>query len=285
VEVPKRLRPTLPTIRRLFAHSGNRCAFPDCDHPLIDTHGNFVAQICHIEAAEVGGERFNIGMTNEERRAPANLMLMCLRHHVETNDTDRFPAERLREIKAAHEARYAEQPPAASDEALDQAVREIAESSIVDWTKRQVLELPSTMDRWFATAYEDHGMPLDQAQREDTIQLLIPTLAALRKLPIDTRSVLSIIIDRGEPYRFDLRVPASEVEHATRTDYEMLHAHLVTLERYGLVNRDEDFDGIVWLVTREIDGWPFWLELKQFCERTGESLDSFLIDLRFDLLD
>ena len=53
---------------QLFAHSGNVCAFPGCNHPLIDRHGNFVAEVCHTEAAEPGGQRFNTGMSNEDRR-------------------------------------------------------------------------------------------------------------------------------------------------------------------------------------------------------------------------
>ena len=73
IEVPKRLEPTKQTVRQLFAHSGNRCAFEGCDHELIDNAGNFVAQICHIKAALPAGERFDASMTNEERRAPANL--------------------------------------------------------------------------------------------------------------------------------------------------------------------------------------------------------------------
>src|SRR3954471_13005758 len=35
-ETPKRLAPTKTCLRQLFAHSGNRCAFDPCDHPLID---------------------------------------------------------------------------------------------------------------------------------------------------------------------------------------------------------------------------------------------------------
>jgi hypothetical protein len=39
--------------------------------------GVFIGQLCHIEAAEEGGQRFNERMTNEERRAFENLLLLC----------------------------------------------------------------------------------------------------------------------------------------------------------------------------------------------------------------
>jgi hypothetical protein len=281
MEVPKRLRPTLPTIRTLFAHSGNQCAFPDCAHPLIDQYGNFVAQVCHIESAELGGERFNAAMTNEERRMPANLMLMCLRHHVETNDVIRFPVARLRQMKEAHERQFAE---AQDDERFDEAVRAIAESTIVDLTKRQTLELPTSMTRWCRVLYESDDFK--PRLWELTTRTVLPTLETLRKLPVDTRSVLSIIIDRGEPDREDVVVPAQEIELATGTDYETLHGHVAMLERYGLLYIwcDEE-TGVARFIVTGLDGWPFWADLKRFCALVDEPLETFLIDLRFDLLD
>ncbi len=73
----KRLQPVPQTLRRLFLTSGNLCAFPGCSEQIIDVAGHFVGQLCHIEGAEPGGERFNSHMTNEDRRQFENLMLMC----------------------------------------------------------------------------------------------------------------------------------------------------------------------------------------------------------------
>ena len=106
-EIPKRLAPTIKTLRALFAKSGNRCAFPNCDHPLIDEDQNFIAQICHIEDALPGG-RFNEKISNEETRLYDNLILFCYRHHVQTNNIQKFPVRRLHEIKSKHEAAFAE---------------------------------------------------------------------------------------------------------------------------------------------------------------------------------
>src|SRR5690349_10429578 len=110
IEVPKRLEPTKTTVRQLFAHTGNRCAYENCEHELIDAAGNFVAEICHIRAALPAGERFDASMTNDERRAPNNLMLMCHRHHVVTDDVTLYPVERMEQIKASHEAAFAAEP-------------------------------------------------------------------------------------------------------------------------------------------------------------------------------
>jgi hypothetical protein len=79
----------------------------------MDIEGDFIGQLCHIEAAEEGGERFNPSMTNDERRAVANLMLMCYPHHVKTNDVNTYTVDVLRKMKSdtnvhsqSHSAQY-----------------------------------------------------------------------------------------------------------------------------------------------------------------------------------
>jgi hypothetical protein len=73
---------------------------------MIDSGGKFVGQICHIEAAEKGGERFNPKQTNEECRGFANLVLMCYEHHVATNDVDKYKVSDLQKQKAEHEKKF-----------------------------------------------------------------------------------------------------------------------------------------------------------------------------------
>ena len=98
-EEPKRLKPRPDTLRKLFLLSGNLCAFPNCAALIMNANGVFIVQLCHIEAAERGGPRFNPEMTNEQRRAADNLMLMCYPHHQQTNDQTAYPTRRLAEIK------------------------------------------------------------------------------------------------------------------------------------------------------------------------------------------
>ena len=100
-EKPKRLTPKGETLRELFLKSGNMCAFPNCTSLMMNSDGVFIGQLCHIEAAEEGGERFNPSMTNEERRAAANLMLMCYEHHKITNDVEGLNSNFVYERHAA----------------------------------------------------------------------------------------------------------------------------------------------------------------------------------------
>lgn len=68
MEKVRRLEPLPETKRQLFLLSGNKCAFPGCEQILLDQFGHFIGEICHIEAANEGGERFNPHQTNEQRR-------------------------------------------------------------------------------------------------------------------------------------------------------------------------------------------------------------------------
>ena len=105
-EIPKRLSPRLDTIRELCLKCGNLCAYPGCTELMMTDDGVLIGQLCHIEAAEPGGERFNPNMTNEERRSAANLMFMCYRHHTETNDVNRFTVVDLTRMKSDHEYKF-----------------------------------------------------------------------------------------------------------------------------------------------------------------------------------
>lgn len=94
------------TIKRLFALSGNRCAFPGC--PVVFTNPDDsinYSNICHIEDAEEGG-RYNESMTDEQRAAFENLILLCPNHHIETNDVTKYPVDVLTGIKRNHESNY-----------------------------------------------------------------------------------------------------------------------------------------------------------------------------------
>lgn len=86
------------------------CAFPGCNEEIVTSRNQFVGQICHIEAANPGGPRYNPNSTDEERRSIDNLMLFCYRHHKETDDATVFSVESLRAIKHEHEALHGQKP-------------------------------------------------------------------------------------------------------------------------------------------------------------------------------
>lgn len=105
-EEVKRLTPTKETLIRLFAKSGNKCSVETCTHKLFSEDGTFIAEVCHIEAARTGGERFNPSMTNEQRSQEENLILLCHAHHKITDNVVDYTVEKLKDIKRNHEAKY-----------------------------------------------------------------------------------------------------------------------------------------------------------------------------------
>lgn len=105
-----RLAITRETLNALFAKSGNVCAFPGCTHELVTARNLFVGQICHIEAANPGGQRYCPNSTDEDRRSFKNLMLMCYRHHKETDDETLFTPDVLQAMKFDHESKHGQKP-------------------------------------------------------------------------------------------------------------------------------------------------------------------------------
>ncbi len=106
--MPHRLSPPQGVLRTLYLRSGNHCAFPGCDQPLQSEDGGWAGEIAHIEAAAPGGPRFRQGMTDEERGAYANLLLVCATHHaVIDGNPSAWTVEMLRKLKADQEAHRA----------------------------------------------------------------------------------------------------------------------------------------------------------------------------------
>jgi hypothetical protein len=96
------LKPTV--IKRLFAASKNKCAYPGCKNVIVDEFGTVIGEICHIEAAEEGGERYNTDSNDEYRRSFDNLILMCSNHHKRTNNVIEYTSEKLKLFKSEHES-------------------------------------------------------------------------------------------------------------------------------------------------------------------------------------
>ena len=97
--------PTKQTIKKLFALSGNICAFPGCSLPMVDSSGTVAGKICHIHARSPGGPRFNSSLTDKEIHSFDNLILMCGQHHTIIDDQEHiYTAESLKELKGIHES-------------------------------------------------------------------------------------------------------------------------------------------------------------------------------------
>lgn len=96
--------PTEKTIKKLFALSGNICAYPGCQLPIVEHTGTVTGEICHIKARHAGGPRFDPAQSEKDRNAFENLLLLCRHHHkVIDSEPDLYTEAALAEIKSIHE--------------------------------------------------------------------------------------------------------------------------------------------------------------------------------------
>lgn len=106
---------TQKTLKTLFALSGNRCAYLDCDTPVIapaTEHSDLavIGKIAHIIAASSDGPRGKDGITQKQLNSHENLILLCPTHHdlVDTQH-ETYPASMLGEWKKIREQSIAQQ--------------------------------------------------------------------------------------------------------------------------------------------------------------------------------
>ena len=115
------------TLKALLAKSGNKCAFPNCNHPIFNDNNLFVAQLAHIEAVSPNGPRYNQDKTVEEINSYDNLMFLCYRHHKEIDSLNEYSVKKIKEIKIKHENKYGELKFSVTESILNSIQKEIEE--------------------------------------------------------------------------------------------------------------------------------------------------------------
>ena len=153
---------TAGTERALYAFSNTRCYFPDCTTPVIKFVGDEPVnnvQIAHIRGAKPNSPRYDPAMSDDQRRAFSNLILLCTPHHtvVDRLHPDDYSVETLEQWKAARESAAGIDNDALSSlsddqlfEKIEAAVRSaspqrtvVAELGIGFVTARETVQLPT----------------------------------------------------------------------------------------------------------------------------------------------
>lgn len=267
-EKPKRLAPTKEVLRELYLKSGNLCAYPGCHNVMCDEAGNFIGQICHIEAAEEGGERFNPHMTNEERRAAGNLMLMCYEHHVVTNNVAEYPVSRLKQMKKAHEDKF---------------------SGIIQKMRNSVVDYGITDTFKESKACQALCTNCSYEENRENSKVLNKLLHRMTDLPIETRTLLGIMASRSfEDWQHDCIVPLHEIAAATGKEESYILCHIEILKRRGLISEPEAYENEGAFCTLYSDAetdWSYWNDIRDFCKRTDIAIDRICVDLDFSVFD
>lgn len=124
-------KPSMPTLKRLFAVSGNLCAFPKCSTPVVYPDSNsIVCEICHIRGEKRDSARYDATQTNDQRNDFANLILLCNVHHkVVDDDEEAYTVERLLQMKQDHETKHAGS--SLSEATLERFINCMIEGSVI----------------------------------------------------------------------------------------------------------------------------------------------------------
>ncbi|WP_172591445.1 hypothetical protein [Shewanella xiamenensis] len=99
--------PNAHTQRRLFASSAGYCQNPSCSKKLFDEANGkkfLIAELAHVFAAQDDGPRANVKLSEEERGAFENLIVLCANCHTMVDKApDAFPDSMMRRWKRDHE--------------------------------------------------------------------------------------------------------------------------------------------------------------------------------------
>lgn len=269
-EIPKRLPLTRDTVRELYLKSGNRCAFPGCNQSMFNDNGDFVGQICHIEAAEPGGERFNKNQTNEQRRHSSNLVLMCYPHHVATNDVDKYPVTAMVRIKTEHEKKFSD------------VVGSML--SVTDHTTLTKASVPTNLNRLAAVL----KWKLSEEEHEEVLTEFTEIIDNLSNVPIPSREFFLILVRRGEDGRFnaDLQCSVGVIKQATGLNNDELRECFGILDNAGFTfDNDRDDMGVQQVgIAKAPSDWTLWSDLRKFCKKQDIDLAVMIVNLDFSSL-
>lgn len=267
----KRLDPTPSTIKKLFAYSGNQCAIPDCREFLVDETGAMLGKIAHIHAAEKGGPRFDENMDNEARRHFDNLMLVCGKHHDIIDypeNIETYKPEVLRKYKAEHEGRFR------------RAERQLIEQ-VADTTQATQPSYPKTMRR----IGEVLGVS-EMVEHEEEIEGIRSFIDRLKELPLEQRGFAIKVATRMRRQNAE-KLLVEDVKGAFQIGDRKLQHHMRLLEHHGLgsINEGHNFrEYFVELWDREPGENP-WIEMLEFCDSAGVSIDTLVYELDFSQYD
>jgi hypothetical protein len=258
------------TWKRLFAESGNICAFPGCRTALMNLDGEHDVQIAHIRAVGSTGARFDPSVDPQQLRAFENLLLLCNKHHdlVDQAPVTTYTPEAMEVMKRKHAARVTQ-----------------ALAGLLAQVKDVTLDNDTVPPVSFARMVSVFGRPpVEDQERADWLALL----TSLQQAPFMVRQTLLVALNRAS---------GADVEHvfASLTDLVMItETPMETLRSYvGLMNKlnlagedtwETDIGRDLMLITTG-PGLARVKYLWEFALEAGVSLDTLILDLDWSSMD
>lgn len=139
------------TIKSLYAHSGNCCAFPGCGQELVCGEDANISEICHIYGLNPNSARYVKGFDEDYLNSEQNLILLCPTHHTMIDakgNESMYSVQALLEMKANHEA-YVKANISGKIENINNVYiyeyskvkRKLSEKYAIDYKKKEIAEI------------------------------------------------------------------------------------------------------------------------------------------------
>lgn len=171
-----------PVVKTLFGASDNKCAFLDPDNDdercgeMLSSAGwkGVKGIICHIRGLNPGSARYDSSMTDKERNAFENLVLMCPNHSKRIDDLEpeRFSRTALEEMKRQAEAAGERLRDQISDEQLSRRALALQIKSRAQRALARDLNPLDVARRASARVTDVAGRPFNQVP---TIAIAVPS--------------------------------------------------------------------------------------------------------------
>lgn len=242
--------PSDTTVKRLYATAFG-CCKPGCGQPLFrqnETTGAWLlnSRVAHIHARSEGGPRWDPHMSEPGNRSYDNLLLLCIPHAAEIDDTpEYYPADLLRSWKQAELDNYERHHRSwtlSDDEAAEVGAASFDPQPLLEQIAATLPFSPRMRSRAHALA---RATASARAKRSVRLAALLP--------PDRVNDVVTWMANHRDPV---VRVPegqlrvlvapmgAGKSEQALRWLEEALHA----------AGEDAEVEIPVWLAAREISG-------------------------------
>ncbi|TAA41801.1 ABC-three component system protein [Corallincola spongiicola] len=227
------------TVRRLDILSGNECAAPDCSNQLVARdEKSIISKICHIEAASEEGPRFNDLMSDDDRRAYDNLILLCDECHIiidNKDNEDDFPVSLLKEWKYEHEKKNLVSAEKNSS-ALRHVIRAISDTDFE--SDNEVEESNSNNDKFKIPDKIEHNCVKRHCSIINEYRVFFGKLNSLYKELEDNgsirknrllRNVRNIYVKVKGSYVLDSKDPISVVRNNADEIFDEVQEHLMVM--------------------------------------------------------
>lgn len=258
---------TSSTARALWLKSGNQCAYPTCQKTLLDDAGIFVGEIAHIEGLNPGSARYNPSMTDEERNAPENLMLMCPTHHTEVDKDKRRTVLELKKWKSDHERKYSD-------------ISHIFQGVVSDYTAGTLVQYPQNLKGIFPG--------LTKKERMESAEEVRELIDKLKPIPHMTKSFLAIAVARAHMERgiwFVADLDEIRAVASMPIDDVRIHVNILNTHNIAYYDDDDDMGRHMLRIQPAYSGWNIWNDIQTFFNKDSDMITRMLLDMDFTILD